>query len=117
MPANTIKLHRVLRATPEKVYRAFLDADAMAKWLPPHGFIAHVEHMDAKVGGTFKMSFKNFTTGNAHSFGGEYLELKPNALIRYTDRFDDPNLRGTLHVAIKLKAVSCGTDVDIEQTG
>lgn len=114
---GTVRLHRVLAAKPEKVYRAFLDADAMAKWLPPHGFTAHVEHMDAKVGGTFKMSFKNFTTGHAHSFGGEYLELKPNELIRYTDRFDDPNLPGTLHVTIKLRPVSCGTDVEIEQTG
>jgi uncharacterized protein YndB with AHSA1/START domain len=114
---GTVRLHRVLAARPEKVYRAFLDADAIAKWLPPNGFTAHVEHMDAKVGGTFRMSFKNFTTGNAHSFGGEYLELKPHKLIRYTDRFDDPNLPGTLHVTIKLKAVSCGTDVEIEQTG
>jgi uncharacterized protein YndB with AHSA1/START domain len=114
---GTVRLHRVLATKPEKVYRAFLDADAMAKWLPPHGFTCHVEHLEAKVGGTFRMSFKNFTSGNAHSFGGEYLEIKPNALIRYTDTFDDPNLPGVMHVTVKLKAVSWGTDLDIEQSG
>ncbi len=115
--AGTVRLHRVFAAKPEKVYRAFVDADAVAKWLPPHGFTAHVEHMDAKVGGTFRMSFTNFTSGNAHAFGGEYLELKPHALIRYTDKFDDPNLPGVMHVTVRLKAVSCGTDIDIEQSG
>jgi uncharacterized protein YndB with AHSA1/START domain len=114
---GTVRLHRVLATKPEKVYRAFLDADAMAKWLPPHGFTCHVEHMEAKAGGTFRMSFKNFTTGNSHSFGGEYVELIPNELIRYNDKFDDPNLPGVMHVTIKLKAVSCGTDVEIEQSG
>lgn len=115
--SNTVRLHRVLPAKPEKVYRAFLNADAMAKWLPPYGFTCHVDHLDAKEGGTFKMSFTNLTTGNSHSFGGEYVELKPNALIRYTDKFDDPNLPGTMHVTVKLKAVSCGTDIEIEQAG
>lgn len=114
---NTVRLHRVLATKPEKVYRAFLDADGLAKWLPPHGFTCHVAHMDAKVGGTFKMSFTNFTTGNAHSFGGEYLELIPHELIRYTDRFDDPNLPGVMHVTVKLKPVSCGTEIDIVQSG
>ena len=101
---------------PEKVYRAFLDADAMAKWLPPYGFTCKVHHMDAKVGGTFKMSFTNFTTGKGHSFGGEYLELVPNERLRYTDKFDDPNLPGEMHVTVKLKAVSVGTEVHIEQS-
>jgi len=114
---NTVRLHRVLATKPEKVYRAFLEADAMAKWLPPYGFTCTVEQMEAKVGGKFRMSFKNFTTGNAHSFGGEYLELVPHSLIRYTDRFDDPNLPGTLHVTVQLKPVSVGTEVHIEQTG
>ncbi len=114
---NTVRLHRVFAASPEKVYRAFVDADAMAKWLPPHGFTCHVEHLDAKVGGTFRMSFKNFTSGNAHSFGGEYLELVPHERIRYTDRFDDPNLPGVMHVTVALKAVSVGTEIDIEQSG
>lgn len=114
---NTVRLHRVLAAKPEKVYRAFLDADALAKWLPPYGFTCHVEHLDAKVGGTFRMSFKNFTTGNSHSFGGEYLELVPGSLIRYTDRFDDPNLPGVMQVTINLKPVSVGTEIDIEQAG
>lgn len=114
---NTVRLHRVFAAKPEKVYRAFLDADAMAKWLPPYGFTCHVERMDAKVGGTFRMSFTNLTTGNGHSFEGEYLELIPGKLLRYTDRFDDPNLPGTLHVTIVLKPVSVGTDVSIEQSG
>ena len=114
---NTIKLHRVLRANPERVYRAFLDADAMAKWLPPNGFTGKVHHMDAKVGGTFKMSFANFTTGKSHSFGGEYLELVPDERIRYTDQFDDPNLPGVLEVTVSLKAVQCGTELSIAQSG
>jgi uncharacterized protein YndB with AHSA1/START domain len=114
---NTIRLHRVLRATPERVYRAFLDADATAKWLPPNGFTCKVHHLDAKVGGTFKMSFTNFTTGKSHSFGGEYLELKPHELIRYTDRFDDPNLPGEIQVTIELKQVFCGTELNITQSG
>jgi uncharacterized protein YndB with AHSA1/START domain len=112
---STIRLHRVLQATPERVYRAFLEPDAMAKWLPPNGFTATVHHMDARVGGTFKMSFRNFTTGNGHSFGGEYLELRPYERIRYTDKFDDPNLPGVMQVTVVLKPVSCGTDVDIIQ--
>ena len=115
MPTGTVTLHRVLRATPERVYRAYLDADAMAKWLPPYGFTCKVHHMDAKVGGTFKMSFTNFSTGNGHSFGGEYLEIVPNERIRYTDRFDDPNLPGVIEVTVQLKPVSCGTEVHIEQ--
>ncbi|CCB63658.1 MULTISPECIES: SRPBCC family protein [unclassified Hyphomicrobium] len=114
---NTVRLHRVFATKPEKVYRAFLDGDAMARWLPPYGFICHVAQMDAKVGGKFKMSFKNFTSGKVHSFGGEYLELVPNELIRYTDKFDDPNLPGIIHVTVVLKAVSVGTDVSIEQSG
>jgi uncharacterized protein YndB with AHSA1/START domain len=114
---NTVRLHRVFAAKPEKVYRAFLDAAAMAKWLPPYGFTCTVHHLEPSVGGTFKMSFANFTTGNEHSFGGEYLELVPNELVRYTDQFDDPNLPGTLHVTIVLKAVSVGTEVNIEQSG
>jgi uncharacterized protein YndB with AHSA1/START domain len=114
---NTVRLHRVLAAQPEKVYRAFLEADALAKWLPPYGFTCHVEHLDAKVGGTFRMSFKNFTSGNSHSFGGEYLELVPHSLIRYTDRFDDPNLPGVMQVTVNLKPVSCGTEINIEQAG
>jgi len=115
--ANTIRLHRVLRATPERIYRAFLDADAMAKWLPPFGFTGKVHHLDARVGGTYKMSFTNFTSGKSHSFGGEYLELIPNERIRHTDRFDDPNLPGEMQVAITLKKVSVGTDVSILQEG
>lgn len=114
---NTVRLHRVFAAKPEKVYRAFLDAAAMAKWLPPYGFTCTVHHLEPSVGGTFKMSFANFTTGNKHSFGGEYLELVPNELVRYTDQFDDPNLPGILHVTIALKAVSVGTEVNIEQSG
>jgi uncharacterized protein YndB with AHSA1/START domain len=115
--SNTVRLHRVLAAKPEKVYRAFLEADAMAKWLPPNGFTCAVHHMDAKVGGKFKMSFKNFTTGKGHSFGGEYLELVPHELIRYTDNFDDPKLPGIIHVTIALKPVSVGTEINIEQSG
>jgi uncharacterized protein YndB with AHSA1/START domain len=114
---NTIRLHRVFRATPERIYKAFLDADAMVKWLPPNGFTAKVHHMDAKVGGSFKMSFTNFTTGKSHSFGGQYLELVPHERLRYTDNFDDPNLPGEIRVTVTLKKVSCGTDVKIEQEG
>jgi uncharacterized protein YndB with AHSA1/START domain len=117
MSTNTVRLHRVLRAPPERVYRAFLDADAMAKWLPPNGFTGKVHHMDAKVGGTFKMSFTNFTSGHGHSFGGEYLELVPFERIRYTDRFDDPNLPGEMMASISLKPVSCGTELQIVQDG
>ena len=114
---NTVRLHRVLAAKPEKVYRAFIDADAMARWLPPNGFTGKVHHMDAEVGGTFKMSFTNFTTGKSMSFGGEYLELVPHERIRYTDVFDDPNLPGEIHVTVTLRAVSVGTEVHIEQKG
>lgn len=117
MSTNTIRLHRVLRATPEKVYRAFLEPDAMAKWLPPDGFTCKVQHMDAKVGGTYKMSFTNFTTGQTHSFGGKYVELVPNQRIRYTDQFDDPNLPGEMTATIELKKVSCGTELTIVQEG
>ncbi len=114
---NTVRLHRVLRAPPERIYRAFLDADAMAKWLPPHGFTGKVHHLDAKVGGTFRMSFTNFTTGQSHTFGGEYLELSPHERIRHTDRFDDPNLPGVLDVTVTLKPVSVGTELSIVQAG
>jgi uncharacterized protein YndB with AHSA1/START domain len=117
MATNTVRLHRVLRAPPERVYRAFLNADAMAKWLPPNGFTATVHHMDARVGGTFRMSFTNFTNQQSHSFGGEFLELVPNELIRYTDQFEDPNLPGIMHVTISLKAVSCGTELNAVQEG
>jgi len=117
MSTHTIRLHRVLRAKPEKVYRAFLDADAMSKWLPPNGFTGKVQHLDAKVGGTFKMSFTNFTTGQLHAFGGTYLELVPHERIRYTDKFDDPNLPGEIHVTITLKQVSVGTEIHILQEG
>ncbi|HEV8502841.1 MAG TPA: SRPBCC family protein [Casimicrobiaceae bacterium] len=117
MTAGTIRLHRVLRAKPERVYKAFLDAEAMAKWLPPYGFTCKVHHLDARVGGTYKMSFTNFATGNGHSFGGEYRELVPSAKIRYTDRFDDPNLPGEMETTVTLKAVSCGTDIAIVQAG
>ena len=114
---NTIRLHRVLRAPTEKVYRAFLDADAMAKWLPPNGFTGKVHHLDAKVGGSYRMSFTNFTTGKSHSFGGTYLELKPHELIRYTDKFDDPNLPGEMQTTITLEKVSVGTEMSIVQEG
>ncbi len=117
MSTNTVRLHRVLSAPPEKVYRAFLDADAMAKWLPPHGFTCKVHHLDAKVGGTYKMSFTNFSTGHSHSFGGEYLELIPNERIRNTDKFDDPNLPGEMVTTVSLKQVSCGTELNIVQEG
>ena len=115
--ANTIRLHRVLWAKPERVYRAFLDADAMAKWLPPNGFTGNVHHVDARVGGTYRMSFTNFSSGKSHSFGGEYLELVPNERIRHTDRFDDPNLPGEAQVTITLKPVTVGTDLSIVQEG
>lgn len=117
MTSRSVQLHRVLRTQPEKVYRAFLDAGAMCKWLPPYGFTCQVHHMDAKVGGTFRMSFRNFSTGNGHSFGGEYLELVPNELIRYTDTFEDPNLPGVLHVTVSLRPVLCGTEINIVQDG
>ena len=117
MSGNTIRLHRVLRATPEKVYRAFLDGDAMTKWLPPNGFTGKVHHIEAKVGGTYKMSFTNFSTGKSHSFGGEYLELVPHERIRHTDRFDDPNLPGEMQTTITLKKVSCGTELNVVQEG
>ena len=117
MPTGTVRLQRVLRTKPEKLYRAFLDADAMAKWIPPYGFTCKVHHMDAKVGGTFKMSFTNFSTGNGHSFGGEYRELVPNEKLVYTDKFDDPNLPGEILVTVNLKPVVCGTEIHIEQSG
>jgi uncharacterized protein YndB with AHSA1/START domain len=117
MPKGTVRLHRVLRAKPERVYRAFLDADAKAKWLPPYGFTCKVHHLDAKVGGTYKMSFSNFSSGQGHTFGGKYLELKPFETIRYSDQFDDPNLPGEMQTTITLKPVSCGTDLSIVQEG
>ena len=117
MPSNTVRLHRVIKTTPERIYRAFLDADAMAKWLLPYGFTCKVHHMDAKVGGTFKMSFTNFTSGHGHAFGGEYRELVPNERIQYSDKFDDPNLPGEMVTTVTLRQVSCGTDVSIEQAG
>jgi uncharacterized protein YndB with AHSA1/START domain len=117
MSTHTIRLHRVLRSTPEKIYRAFLDADAMSKWLPPFGFTCKVHHLDAKVGGTFKMSFTNFSTGHGHSFGGTYLELVPHERLRYTDKFDDPNLSGEIMVTVILKKVLCGSEVAITQEG
>ncbi len=115
MSGNSISLHRVFKAPPEKVYRAFTDAVAMASWIPPYGFLCVVHSMEVKVGGSFKMSFINFTTGNGHSFGGKYLELKPGELIKYTDTFDDPNLPGEMTVTVSLKKVSCGTDLKIKQ--
>ena len=117
MSSRAITLHRVLRAQPEKVYRAFLEADAMAKWIPPYGFTCTVHHMDARVGGSFKMSFRNFSSGNAHAFGGDYLELVPNTLLRYTDKFDDPNLPGVMEVTVRLTPVLCGTEIHIQQAG
>ena len=117
MSSRSVRLHRVLRAKPEKVYRAFLEADAMAKWLPPYGFTCTVHHLEAAVGGSFKMSFRNFSSGNSHSFSGDYLELTPNKLIRYTDRFDDPNLPGVLEVTVSLEPVICGTDLSVVQSG
>jgi uncharacterized protein YndB with AHSA1/START domain len=117
MATGTVRLHRVVRAPPERVYRAFLDPDAMAKWLPPHGFTGKVHHLDARVGGTFRMSFTNFTTGHSHAFGGEYLELVPGERLRYTDRFDDPNLPGVMTSTVSLRAVSCGTELTVVQEG
>ncbi len=114
---STIKLHRVFATSPEKVYRAFIEADALAKWLPPNGFTCTVHHLEGKVGGAFRMSFRNFTTGNSHAFGGEYLELVPGERVRYTDTFDDPNLPGTMEVTVTLKKVSVGTEIDIIQAG
>lgn len=115
--SGVVRLHRVLRATPERVYRAFLDADAMAKWLPPNGFTGKVHEMDAKVGGGYRMSFTNFSTGSSHSFGGRYLELKPHDLIRYSNRFDDPNLQGEMQTTISLRQVFCGTELNVTQEG
>ena len=117
MTTNTIRLHRILRAPADRVYRAFLDADAMAKWLPPNGFTATVHQMDARVGGSYKMSFTNFTTGKSHSFGGNYIDLTPNERICYTDKFDDPNMPGEMKTTITLKKVSCGTELNIVQEG
>ena len=117
MPGNTIRLHRVLRSTPERVYKAFLDPDAMVKWLPPNGFTAKMHQMDARVGGTYRMSFTNFTTGNSHAFGGEYRELVPNERLRYTDVFEDPNLPGEMNVTVTLKRVAMGTELTIVQEG
>jgi uncharacterized protein YndB with AHSA1/START domain len=114
---NTIRLHRVLKATADRVYRAFLDPEAMAKWLPPHGFTGKVHESDVRVGGHYRMSFTNFGTGKSHSFGGKYVELKPNERIRYTDKFDDPNLPGEMQVTINLRNVACGTELNIEQAG
>jgi len=117
MQTNTVRLHRVFRATAERIYRAFLDADAMAKWLPPNGFTGKVHHLDARVGGTYRMSFTNFTTGHSHSFGGEYLELVPQERIRYTGKFDDPNLPGVMQTTVALREVSCGTELNVVQEG
>lgn len=117
MATGTVRLHRVLRSKPERIYRAFLDADAMAKWLPPYGFTCKVHHMDARVGGTYKMSFANFSSGNSHAFGGEYRELVPNQRIQYTDAFDDPNLPGEMRTTIDLRQVACGTELTIVQEG
>ncbi len=117
MATGTIRLHRVLRTKPERIYKAFLNAEAMAKWLPPYGFTCTVHHLDAKVGGTFRMSFSNFTTGNGHSFGGEYIELVPSSKISYTDKFEDPNLPGQMKTTVTLTPVSCGTEVSIVQEG
>lgn len=117
MATNTIRLHRVLSAPPERVYRAFLDADALVKWIPPNGFTGKVHHLDAKIGGTYRMSFTNFTTGQSHAFGGEYVELSPHECIRYTDRFDDPNLSGEIEVTITLREVPVGTELNIVQEG
>ncbi|MBK6863002.1 MAG: SRPBCC family protein [Ideonella sp.] len=117
MATGVVRLHRVLRARPERVYRAFVEAEAMARWLPPYGFTCKVHHMDARVGGTFRMSFTNFATGDAHAFGGEYLELVAGEKLRYTDKFDDPNLPGEMLTTVTLTAVSCGTDLAIVQEG
>ena len=115
MTTNTIRLHRVFRCPPDRLYRAFIDPDAMVKWLPPNGFTGRMHHMEPKVGGTFRMSFTNFSNGQSHSFGGTFLEMKPSELLRYTDKFDDPNLPGEMTVTVNIKAVSCGTEVNIEQ--
>jgi len=117
MTSNAIRLHRIIKATPERIYRAFLDADALAKWLPPNGFTGKVHHLDAKVGGTFKMSFSNFGSGQVHSFGGEYLELVPHELIRYTDKFDDPALPGVMQTTVSLREVFCGVELTVVQEG
>lgn len=117
MPTGTVRIHRVLASTPERVYRAFIDADAMVKWLPPHGFTGKVHQADARVGGTYKMSFKNFTTGESHAFGGKYLELVPNERLRYTDQFDDPNLPGEMQTTVTIKKVSVGVELNIVQEG
>lgn len=117
MTSNTIRLHRIIKATPERIYRAFLDADALTKWLPPNGFTGKVHHLDAKVGGTFKMSFSNFGSGQVHSFGGEYLELVPHELIRYTDKFDDPALPGVMQTTVSLREVFCGVELTVVQEG
>lgn len=117
MSGNTIRLHRVLRGTPDRVYRAFIDPEAMVKWLPPHGFTGKVDEMDAREGGGYRMSFTNFSTGKKHSFGGRYVELKPGELIRYTDQFDDPNLPGQMQVTVTLKPVLCGTELTVVQEG
>jgi uncharacterized protein YndB with AHSA1/START domain len=117
MPTNTVRLHRVIRATPERLYRAFLDADAMAKWLPPNGFTGKVHNMEAKVGGSYRMSFTNFSTGHSHAFGGKYIELVPGERIRYTSAFEDPKLPGEMRTTVILKKVSCGTELDIAQEG
>lgn len=117
MEFNTVKLHRVFAASPEKVFRAFIDADAMASWLPPYGFVCKVQSMDVKMGGTYKMSFTNFTTGKSHSFGGEYIEIVPNELLKYTDQFDDPNLPGQMITTIQIKSVLCGTELFATQEG
>lgn len=115
--SNTVRLHRVLRAKPERLYRAFIDPDAMAKWLPPHGFTGKVHHMDAKVGGTYRMSFTNFSTGKSHAFGGKFLEMEPNKRLRYDDQFEDPNLPGTMITTVELREVFCGTEIHITQEG
>lgn len=117
MSTNTVRLHRVIKAAPERVYRAFLDADALAKWLPPNGFTGKVHHLEAKAGGTYRMSFTNFTTGHSHSFGGEYLELVPHERIRYTGKFDDPNLPGVMQTTVSLRAVFCGVELNVVQEG
>lgn len=117
MSDRKVRLHRVIRATPDKVYRAFTEPDALAKWLPPYGFMCTVHHLDAVIGGTFRMSFRNFSTGDAHSFGGEYVELVPGQLVRYTDTFDDPNLPGVMQVTVRLEPVSCGTEMSVLQEG
>ena len=117
MSDRTVRLHRVVRAAPAKVFRAFTEPDALAKWLPPHGFTCTVHHLELVAGGSFRMSFRNFSSGQAHAFGGEYLEVVPDRLLRYTDRFDDPNLPGVIRVTVRLEPVSCGTDLSIEQSG